>query len=103
MTRTYWLSFCDGEKPKGSQFLGACIVEVTAEEARDVLLDLDRRFPMHAQGVEWIAAASAKAWALGCNPGGEVLSTEINPDVMPADSPIGVLMSKARIEELGWL
>lgn len=31
--RTFWLSFCDGDRPKGQQFLGACVVDVTDEEA----------------------------------------------------------------------
>ncbi len=24
-TRTYWLSFCDPDRPTGAQFLGACV------------------------------------------------------------------------------
>lgn len=35
--RTYWLSFCDGDRPEGQQFLGACVVDVTATEAAAAL------------------------------------------------------------------
>jgi hypothetical protein len=49
MTAYYWLSFADAQKPKGSQFLGARIIE----------------------GVTLMAAIKA-AHIMGLNPGGEV-------------------------------
>ena len=45
----WWLSFADGERPKGQQFLGACLVQ--------------------AQG---LLGATLAARLLGLNPGGEV-------------------------------
>lgn len=48
------MSFCDPNKPEGSQFLGACVVE--ASNLRDAI---------------------QVSWEYGCNPGGEVLSKEI--------------------------
>lgn len=50
----FWLSFCDPQKPKGTQFLGVCIVEAIS----------------FLQAVEI-------SHILGCNPGGEVKGTEI--------------------------
>jgi hypothetical protein len=47
--RWCWLSFCDPAKPRGSQFLGACLVR--------------------ARGT---ATAVRRAWELKINPGGEV-------------------------------
>lgn len=52
----YWLSFADGDLPKGSQFLGACIVDSS----------------------EFIAAV-VETHNLGLNPGGEVLGIPV-PD-----------------------
>ena len=49
----FWLSFCDADRPAGTQFLGACLVEAEA----DLL-------------------AVARAHDLGINPGGEVLMVE---------------------------
>lgn len=54
----WWLSFCDGHLPKGSQFLGACIVEG-----------------------DDVAEAAREAWARGCNPGGEVMGGPIDPRI----------------------
>ena len=51
----FWLSFADGSKPKGTQFLGACVVEA----------------PSFADAIQ-------VAWAHGCNPGGECLGREIH-------------------------
>ncbi len=100
MTRkVFWLSFCDGKRPKGQQFLGACVIEVTAEEAFEAAIEVALRFPLAQEGAEWIAAATKKAWALGCNPGGEIATAE-----MPPDHPnlsryqFGVLMDRATIE-----
>jgi hypothetical protein len=83
MTKYFWLSFCDNEKPKGAQFLGACIVGVSDAEAAAMLDEIDVRFPDHADGAEWIGAASRKAWSLGCNPGGEMACGEL-----PLDEPL---------------
>lgn len=53
----FYLSFCDVNKPKGQQFLGATIV--AADDAME---------------------AVAKSHRLGINPGGEVAIVEFEPD-----------------------
>lgn len=47
----HYLSFADGSRPKGTQFLGACIIE-----APNIIL------------------CAIRAYELGINPGGEILS-----------------------------
>lgn len=100
-SKVFWLSFCDADRPKGQQFLGACIVEVTADEADAAMIDVLLRFPFAEPGAEWIAAAVGKAHRLGVNPGGEVATRE-----MPKDHPnmshytYGVLMDKATITRI---
>lgn len=75
----YWLSFCDPDRPKGTQFLGICIVE-----AAD------------------LPTAITKSHVLECNPGGEVLSIEFEPDKCPL--PIAVVenrfLNRQQMEEL---
>lgn len=51
--RWFWLSFADGKRPKGQQWLGASVV----------------------QGVDFPTAV-VESHAQGCNPGGEVQGTE---------------------------
>lgn len=53
----HWLSFADGERSEGQQFLGACVVE-----APSFLL------------------AVFRTYELGINPGGEVMGIEIPPE-----------------------
>lgn len=48
-TKFFWMSFCDSDKPKGSQFLGVILV----------------------RGVD-IQDAMTNSWLMGINPGGEV-------------------------------
>jgi hypothetical protein len=73
----WWLSFCDPERPTGTQFLGACIV----------------------QGADMVEAVR-NAWANRCNPGGEVQGQEIPGLVTPRIGPhrIGVLMNRQEAE-----
>jgi hypothetical protein len=60
-TDTLWyLSFADGDKPPGEQWLGAAIVR-----APD------------------LASAVSRAWAVGANPGGEVASVSFTLPVPP--------------------
>lgn len=76
----WYLSFCDTGKPKGTQFLGACVVQAWG-----------------------MVQAAEKAWDEMCNPGGEVKGFEI-----PADK-IGLvpmewrnrLMSREEMKEIG--
>ena len=100
-SKVFWLSFCDADRPTGQQFLGACLVDVSAAEADEAAIMVMLRFPMAQPGAEWAAAATRKAHRLGCNPGGEVASYEIS-----ADNPNlshyqrGVLMDRATIERI---
>lgn len=57
--KLWYLSFCDPDKPQGSQFLGACIV------AGDDLL-----------------SAIQTAYGLACNPGGEVVGQPVPEDLV---------------------
>jgi len=79
MTRTYWLSFCDGSLPKGSQFLGALVVDVTEADREAASEVLRVRFPNHdTDAGPWIAAATRKAHETEVNPGGEVMSVRMD-------------------------
>lgn len=74
----WWLSFCDPERPAGTQFLGACLVR--------------------ARG---FFSATHIARDRGCNPGGECQGLGPIPD----DKPIAPrwtyrLLTKAECEEM---
>jgi hypothetical protein len=71
----WWLSFCDPDKPEGTQFIGACIVE-----ADDII------------------AATMLAHCLGINPGGEVAGVAFDRD--PPDKYVNVLMDKEMIADM---
>lgn len=75
--RTYWLSFADH-----TGFLGVCLVDVDEEDAEAERDRLRVQFPHHAEGAEWIAAAITMAHVMGCNPGGEVQSMQIDSGVL---------------------
>lgn len=77
-TTIFWLSFADPKKPKGSQFLGACILEVDSESSNP------------------LEKAIHKAHELGINPGGEVLGFEIGRK--PHDSWMNVLLNREEIK-----
>ena len=69
--RWFWLSFCDADRPTGTQFLGACIVR--------------------GRG---IATAIREAHRQGCNPGGEVKVVEIPPERYPKPPWVNRLLTK---------
>lgn len=98
--KTFWLSFGDGEKPDGEQFLGVAVVDVSVEEAADALEDIRTRFPKASPGAEWIAAATRKAWLMGCNPGGAVLCAEVPPE-HAAVLPRNRLLTNEELERFG--
>lgn len=98
--KVFWLSFCDSERPKGQQFLGACLIDVTAAEADDAAIDVLLRFPLAQPDAEWLAAAIKKSHALGCNPGGEVASAEFTECPHLSRYRCGVLMDRATIERI---
>jgi hypothetical protein len=88
MMKTFWLSFCDGARPQGQQFIGVAVVDVTEEEADEAALSMPR-------GDRWVIAACQKAWRDGCNPGGQMLS-----DGIP-DAPRSRLMQMPELKSLG--
>ena len=99
--KVFWLSFCDSDRPKGQQFLGAAVIDVTAEEADEAAIEVMLRFPFAQPDAEWIAAAIKKAHRLGCNPGGEVATMELPPDHPNLSRyTLGVLMDRATIERI---
>lgn len=100
--RTFWLSFCDGKRPAGEQFLGACLVDVTQAEASQALIEIAFSFPDALHGSEWVAAATRKAHREGCNPGGEIASADVTdgPPEMLSLYPRNRLMSKAELEAI---
>ena len=81
MIKTFWMSFADGDKPKGQQNLGICIIDVTEAEAAEERAWLESSAFKHTYNKElgpWIGAAARKAHRLGCNPGGEVASFDLS-------------------------
>jgi hypothetical protein len=101
--RRYWLSFVDTTRPEGEGFLGAAVVEVNKDEAAAAKVAIDEQFPNHAEGAEWVAAASLKAWLLGCNPGGEMATADITDAPVPEgiEVPLGRLLQKDELQQLG--
>lgn len=96
-----WMSFVDRDRPEGQRNLGVCIVEIDEldlDAARD---EIAVRFPHARPGAEVVAAASKKAWDMACNPGGEVMSCEIDPAKLPPDVPLHRLMQAAELHERG--
>jgi hypothetical protein len=79
----WWLSFLDASRPKGSRFLGGCVVDV-------------------APGGNLLAAA-LRAHKLGCNPGGECLGQPIPSQHarMIQAHDVGRLMDRAESESFG--
>jgi hypothetical protein len=75
----WWLSFADGARPVGSQFLGVAIVPA-------------------ADPIEAVKTAHA----LRCNPGGEVAFMQVAPDVAMRidDHWIGRLLTREDVAEL---
>jgi hypothetical protein len=74
----WWLSFCDTDKPAGTQFLGACIVGPASD----------------------IGEAAQLAWWLGINPGGEVAAQPI-PQTLLGTTPfdyLGRLLTRAECD-----
>lgn len=71
MSKQYYMSFCDPNKPQGQQFLGAIVV-----------YDIDN-----------VGDGATKAHILGINPGGEVLGGEIPEDKIVPDEFCNRLLS----------
>lgn len=107
-TQTFYLSFCDAAKPKGSQFLGAVVVDVTEADMCAAMPKLQQIRAFHdaapADEASWLAGAIHKAHDTGCNPGGEVGSFRIDRAAAFAQYgplyPRNRLLSKADIEAI---
>lgn len=79
----WWLSFCDPNRPTGSQFLGVAIVE-------------------QPEGSN-VGVAAMAAGLLGCNPGGEVLGYPWSECEVPAKF-VGRLLTKDEATYVdGWM
>jgi hypothetical protein len=92
--KTLWLSFSDPDRQPGEQFLGVAIIDVTDLDAAEARAYLRVHRPQAQPDAEWILAAIRKAHRFGCNPGGQVLSSEIPHD---APGPRGVLMDREEL------
>jgi hypothetical protein len=77
MTGVYWLSFVDTDRPEGDRFLGVAIV----------------------RGTDPVGAVEM-AWALGCNPGGEVMILGPVPDGIYAPEDMGRLLTRDEADRL---
>lgn len=107
MTQTWWLSFCDPDKPEGQQFLGAVVVDVDeidvarAEPAATALRAAHGLPPLTEADDQWMSGAIGKTYRLKVNPGGEVASMRL--DDLPgfasksASYPRGRLLSRADV------
>lgn len=109
MTQTYWLSFCDPEKPEGAQFLGAVVIDVDeADVARSAgatnAIRQQHQLPPVDADTLWMAAAVWNSHRLHCNPGGEVATMRL--DDVPgfasksASYPRGQLLSRADVQAI---
>jgi hypothetical protein len=110
MTQTWWLSFCDGAKPTGTQFLGVVIVDVDAADvgrSEGVLTALRARHglpPLTDARDQHMAAAIWKTHRLEINPGGEVLAFRIDehaPAAILATAPRNRLLQRLELTALG--
>jgi hypothetical protein len=76
--RLWYMSFCDGDRPKGEQFLGS----------------------LYIRGKSFCGAVS-KSHLLGLNPGGEILFVEVPLDVASRvpEEWIGRLLSREELAQ----
>jgi len=105
--RTYWLSFTDRDRPRGQQFLGVVVVDVSEADRAEALATWNQT---HDQPMgdridgPWIAAAMRACWRAGVNPGGAVASWRLDdhPDFASysARYPRLQLLSRAEIAAL---
>lgn len=97
--RTFWLSFCDPDRPKGRRFLGVCVVDVTDADIEAARTIARVKFPLAGEGADFIGGAMVAATRLGCNPGGEIAYTDVTDcEELYRAYPRGVLMDRAAID-----
>ena len=75
----FYMSFCDPDKPKGSKFLGALVIQGS---------DFDQ--------------ALKKSWRLDLNPGGEIMFFEVPKSFEHRVTPdlVNRLLTKEEVEEI---
>lgn len=100
--RTYWMSFTDPERPKGTQFLGVIVVDVTREQAQDALMF----HPMVVTEKQaWIGACLTATHTAGVNPGGQVAFNRLDEhplfDVAGPLYPRLQLLTREQVNMLG--
>jgi hypothetical protein len=110
MTQTWWLSFCDSDRPTGQQFLGVVVVDIDETDVLQAAPFATAIRASHGLGPLtdpsdlWMAAAITKTHRLQCNPRGEVASVRIDdrPDfaTFGARYPRNRVLSWADIEAL---
>lgn len=97
--KTIWMSFVDGDRPKGERFLGVAIVDVSPEDEAAAL----EHYPEMHDKVKGpvIVAAALIAKGRNCNPGGEIQAMEMKAPV--ADQYKYVLMNPTQLAEAGFI
>jgi hypothetical protein len=98
--KTFWLSFADSHRPKGQQFLGVAVIDVSDDAAAAAKVQLELLFPKAQPDAEWILAATLLAWEHDCNPGGEVGAIDITDDPEVVAVPRNRLLSKEELTTL---
>lgn len=76
---TWWMSFCDTDKPEGQQFLGVILVNELG--------------PAHAV---------KKTHELGINPGGEIAFAQVEAGAINPEH-LNRLLSRAQLLEFGYI
>lgn len=112
MTQTWWLSFCDPDKPEGQQFLGVVIVDVnerdkTLGEFGAAAIRASHGLPPLTDPTDqWMSAAIAKSHRLRINPGGECVGHRVD-DIAPPEElarcPRDRVLQKPELAALGVL
>jgi hypothetical protein len=88
--QTWWLSFCDPDRPEGQQFLGVVVVDVDemdvarAEPAATAIRAAHGLPPLSDPADQWMSGAIGKTYRLKMNPGGAVAAVRVD-DVAPPE------------------
>lgn len=93
----WWLSFVDAD----GRFLGVAIVDVGPSDLDEALVSLIERGMNTDDVAQAIGAAAARAWQLGCNPGGQVAAFQLPSGVSIPGQYRRRLLNKAEAEAAG--
>ena len=95
--RLFYMSFADEERG----FLGACLVEVDEEEIEEAKEFVAQKYPNALPGADLAQAAMRKAHLMACNPGGQVLTSDVTDVAEKLEQwPRYCLLSKSDLEQL---